>query len=363
MQEKKFIYAVIENNAETPSSTASFSAALIGGIDAAPLETVCYRNLTAVVSAIDASRFNPNLSGQASSAQNEEREERLKADLLKYQQVNSWLLEQTRRSGMLPLRFGLTASNRQEVEGVLERVYIQLRIYLDRLKGKVELVVQASWDLQNILPGIAHDHPELLSADPLQTGKMLFEAAEAKRKKFVQALHDKLSPFATDFSEGPRKAEETIFNRSYLVAREQEPLFDEAMNALGNQYEGILSFRYIGPLPAYSFVNIELNQGNFALLDKARKTLQLPEKASWEQIKTAYRKLILIHHPDRNPDSPEAAQRCKEVLAAYEMVSAYCQSLQGVQGVGERSQQGEFSFVQEAVEKVFIADNKGALLA
>ena len=46
----------------------------------------------------------------------------------------------------------------------------------------MELVVQASWDLQNILPGIARDHPELLSADPLQTGKMLFEAAEAKSK-------------------------------------------------------------------------------------------------------------------------------------------------------------------------------------
>jgi ATP-dependent exoDNAse (exonuclease V) beta subunit len=143
------------------------------------------------------------------------------------------------------------------------------------------------------------------------------------------------------------------------VASEDEPLFDEAMNALGNQYEGILSFRYIGPLPAYSFVNIELNQGNFALLDKARKTLQLPEKATWEQIKTAYRTLILMHHPDRNPDSPEAAQRCKEVLAAYDMVNAYCQSFQSV---GERSQQGEFSFVQAEVEKVFIADHKGALL-
>ena len=359
MQEKKFIYAVIENYAETPS----FAAALIGGIDAAPLETVCYRDLAAVVSAIDASRFDPDVSGQASSAQNEETQERLKADLLKYQQVNSWLLEQTRRSGMLPLRFGLTARDKQEVERVLERVYLQLRTYLDRLKGKVELVVQASWDLHNILPGIARDHPELLSADPVQTGKMLFEAAEARRKKFIEALHDKLSPFATDFSEGPRKAEEMILNRSYLVAREQEPLFDEAMNSLGNQYEGVLSFRYIGPLPVYSFFNIELNQGNFALLDKARKTLQLPEKATWAQIKTAYRKLILIHHPDRNPDSSEAAQRCKEVLAAYERVSAYCQSFQGVQGVAERSQQGEFSFVQEEVEKVFIADHKGALLA
>lgn len=353
MQETKFIYAVIEHNAEAPP----FALVSTGGIDAAPLETVCYRDIAAVVSSIDSSRFDPGFSGQASSTQNEGR---LKADLLKYQQVNSMLLEQARRSGMLPLRFGLTAKDRQEVEGVLERAYIQLRTYLDRLKKKVELVVQASWDLHNILPEIARDHPELLSADTAQTGKMLFEAAEVKRKKFVESMHYKLSPFATDFSEGPRKAENIILNRSYLVSIEQEPLFDEAMNSLGNQYEGILSFRYIGPLPAYSFVNIELNQGNFVALDKARKILQLPETATWQQIKSVYRKLIRIHHPDQNPNSPEAVNRCKEVLAAYEVVSTYCQSFQDF---GERSKQGEFSFVQKEVEKVFIGDHKGALLA
>ena len=347
---------MVENNAEK----SSFASSLTGGIDAAPFEIICYRDLAALVSTIDASRFDPTLSGQALSVENEETEERLKSDLLKYQQVNSLLLEQTRSSGMLPLKFGLIAKDKQEVEVVLERVYIQLRAYLDRLKGKAELVVQASWDLHHILPGIARDQPELLSVDPVQTGKMLFEAAELKRKKLVHAMHDTLSSFATDFSDGPRKAEETIFNRSYLVTSEQEALFDEAMNTLGNQYDGMLIFRYIGPLPAYSFVNIELNQSNFALLDKARKTLQLPEKATWEQIKAAYRKLILMHHPDRNPNTPEAAQRCKEVLAAYERVNAYCQSFQSVD---DRSQRDEFSFVQEEVEKVFIADHKGALLA
>src|SRR3972149_12337860 len=170
MQEKKFIYAVIENNGESPL----FVESRPGGIDAAPLETVCYRDLAAVVSAIDCSRFDPDLSGEASSAQ---KEESLKADLLKYKQVNFFLLEQSRRSGMLPLRFGFTARDKEEVEGVLERVYIQLRTYLDRLKGKEELVVPASWDLPKLLQEIAGDHPELVGADRVQTGRMLFEAA------------------------------------------------------------------------------------------------------------------------------------------------------------------------------------------
>src|SRR3989304_5849598 len=218
MQEKQFIYAVIENNAESPP----FAESRTGGIDAAPLETVCYRDLAAVVSAIDASRFAPDLSGEASSAQ---KEENLKADLLRYQQVNFFLLEQSRRSGMLPLRFGLTARDKEGVEGVLERVYIQLRTYLDRLKGKIELVVQASWDLPKILQEIAGDNPELMGADRVQTGRRLFEAAEVRRKTFIAPIHEEISPFARDFSEGPRKAEAMILNRSYLVEREKEPLF------------------------------------------------------------------------------------------------------------------------------------------
>ena len=139
MQDEKIIYAVIENNADI-ASLAEFDC---DGIEAAPLETVCYRDLAAVVSSIDAGGFAPDLPGEASCAQ--EREQRLKAGLLPYQQVNSFLLDQSRTGGMLPLRFGLTARGKQEVEGVLARVYLQFRTYLDRLKGTAELVVQASW--------------------------------------------------------------------------------------------------------------------------------------------------------------------------------------------------------------------------
>jgi hypothetical protein len=361
---QKFIYAVIENPARPPSGngeSSPFAESRTGGIDDAPLEIVPYRDLAAVVSSIDASRFDPpdkSGSGEDSSGQNEER---LKAEMLRYQLVNLFLLEQSRWSGMLPLRFGFTARDKEQVEEVLGRVYIQLKTYLDRLKGKVELVVQAFWDLPKILQEIreAEDNPELVSADRVQVGRMLFEASEVRRKKFIEAIHNNLSPLAKDFSEGPRKAETMILNRSYLVDKDKEPLFDEAMNFLGTKYEGYLTFRYIGPLPAYSFVNVELNQGNFALVDKARKTMQLPEKASWEQIKASYRKLILTHHPDRNPDSPRAGERCKDVVAAYEIVSAYCQSFQNF---GERRKQSEYSFVKEEVEKVFIVDDKGAVL-
>ncbi|HJN23072.1 MAG: molecular chaperone DnaJ [Rhodospirillales bacterium] len=42
--------------------------------------------------------------------------------------------------------------------------------------------------------------------------------------------------------------------------------------------------------------------------------------ASTEQIKKAYRKLALKHHPDRNPGNKEAEKRFKEITGAYEVL-------------------------------------------
>jgi molecular chaperone DnaJ len=39
------------------------------------------------------------------------------------------------------------------------------------------------------------------------------------------------------------------------------------------------------------------------------------------QVKSAYRKLALQHHPDRNPDNPEAEERFKEAAEAYSVLS------------------------------------------
>ncbi len=42
--------------------------------------------------------------------------------------------------------------------------------------------------------------------------------------------------------------------------------------------------------------------------------------ASAEEIKKAYRKLALQHHPDRNHDNPEAEERFKEASEAYSVL-------------------------------------------
>jgi molecular chaperone DnaJ len=51
------------------------------------------------------------------------------------------------------------------------------------------------------------------------------------------------------------------------------------------------------------------------------EVLGLNRDASEEEIKKAYRKLAMKHHPDRNPDSKDAEERFKEAKEAYEVLS------------------------------------------
>jgi molecular chaperone DnaJ len=51
------------------------------------------------------------------------------------------------------------------------------------------------------------------------------------------------------------------------------------------------------------------------------ETLGLNRDASEQEIKKAYRKLAMKHHPDRNPDSKDAEEKFKEAKEAYEVLS------------------------------------------
>ncbi len=51
------------------------------------------------------------------------------------------------------------------------------------------------------------------------------------------------------------------------------------------------------------------------------KILGVEKDADENAIKKAYRKAAIIHHPDKNPDDEQAAERFKDIGEAYETLS------------------------------------------
>lgn len=51
------------------------------------------------------------------------------------------------------------------------------------------------------------------------------------------------------------------------------------------------------------------------------KILGVEKDANDNEIKKAYRKLAIVHHPDKNPDDESAAERFKDIGEAYETLS------------------------------------------
>lgn len=306
--EGRFIYCFTERGEEAYPFT---------GLGDTKLETISYGAIAAVTSPI----------GTSSLDQLEK--ETTKEALLKHQEVINRIF--TTRT-VVPVRFGTIADDPVQAKEMLQKIYLQVKGALERLERKIELVVRASWDFQVVLQQVKAEMTiaNVAAADleeKIAIGRRVFEAVDKRKRSIIKTIHDGLYPLAVDSCMGSmREQEDMIFDGRYLVEREKEASFDGAVNRIANEYEGTITFKYIGPLPPYSFARLEITQGNFEVVEEARKTLGLAERGSLEEIKASYRRLSFAYHPDRDPGDPRAEERFRNVARAYEILEAYCKN-------------------------------------
>ena len=329
-EERKYIYSIIRNPQGMPASDTFRLSETIFGINNRDIILVPFRDMAAAVSNTHFINFDKLDKKELTQL------------VAIHEQVNTNLMKQY---DVIPMRFGMIAENTEEIRSILTKAYIQFKAAVERITGKVEFVVQVFWNEKNALEKIVEENAEIQKlkkeaeskgrilgfASKMKLGKAIFEAIESRRKEYTADILMNLAVSFPDFCPGKLLDKEMIMNYSFLISKAEESTLEFQLNKLAEKYTNELKFKYIGPMAAYSFTDINLSFGNFEVVDNARKTLGLGESAALPEIKEAYYKLAQEHHPDKHEYKKdraileEAKKRMKDITAANEVLTVYCQ--------------------------------------
>jgi Gas vesicle synthesis protein GvpL/GvpF len=199
-----------------------------------------------------------------------------RADLEAHQRVLAAAVE---HGTVVPMRFGVVMDGEETVRDVLlSRHEAQLEALLQKLAGHVQMAVKAYYVGDALVRAVVASRPELARRSAelqrlpearsygarVQLGEEVAALAAAARERDESALLDKLAPLAAEIATEPAADERVALNAQLLVHRERRGKLDEAIAKLRAELEGRVAFRYVGPIPPYSFADIALEDATWA---------------------------------------------------------------------------------------------------
>jgi hypothetical protein len=185
------------------------------------------------------------------------------------------LAEAIERGPTLPMRFGHVVDGDDRVRGqVLARHTTELGDLMAALEGDVQMTVKAYYAKDALLRDVLAAHPDLAresaaigsAAEPetdparVQVGERVAKAVEARRAEVEAALANALSAVPEKIVVDPPSSERVALNAQLLVRRDRRPDLDAQIGELSAALQDELAFRYVGPLPPYSFSDVSLHE-------------------------------------------------------------------------------------------------------
>jgi Gas vesicle synthesis protein GvpL/GvpF len=170
---------------------------------------------------------------------------------------------------VLPLSFGTVLQSADAVVGeLLEPRQDELRGLLRELAGRVELSVKAFYREEAILAEIVRENPriarlrETVRTGPeaatyglrIELGELVSAELRARSSRDADAILEAVRPHAVAVDVDDEPIEHQVLRASFLVERARVGAVDQAMDELAGRYDGLIDFKYVGPLPPHSFV-------------------------------------------------------------------------------------------------------------
>jgi len=188
----------------------------------------------------------------------------LRRDMAAHADVLSRILEVRT---VLPSRFGIVLPTDDAViQTFLEPQQDRLLDSLARLKGAVELSVTAEYEESEILKEVLAEQPQLARGvqhsstyqDRIDFGRRVATGIRNRREQDADWILRNLEPLARDVAVGEGRSDLSVLRASFLIGRREIERFDQALDALQAEAGKAIRLSCVGPLPAYSFVDVRV---------------------------------------------------------------------------------------------------------
>jgi len=213
--------------------------------------TVCYRDIAAVISESPVAKYSVSRSNTMAH-------QKVMEAVMNYYPV-------------LPVRFGTIGEGVDLIkEKVLKARYDELKELLWYMEDKIEVGLKALWPnkevvFQEIIDGnkdIRLLRDRLMARkvrpqrDQFRLGEMVKRALETKKEHEERAILNLLEGLCVEHKTNNVMGDQMITNSAFLVNKDREKAFDDALEKLTATYNGNVKFKYVGPVPPCNFVEI-----------------------------------------------------------------------------------------------------------
>lgn len=186
----------------------------------------------------------------------------------------SVLGEAVKHATVLPVRFGTVLESDDAVrDRLLAANAERLSALLHDVAGHVQLSVKGEYVEERLMRDVVRGSPAIAELrkrlegvpeqagyyDRIRLGELVAGEVERHREEDTRHALEKLEPLASASRAEQATQPNAAFNLAFLVKRDGEDAFTKGVSELGEDLEGRIEIRYVGPLPPYSFADANMS--------------------------------------------------------------------------------------------------------
>jgi len=221
------------------------------GLGGVPVHVLPFRDIAAVVSRHPVQRLMP-----------------LRSNLEPHHRIVRHISSE---AALVPAAFGHISESDNDILGVLQANYADIREELARLSHKSEMTVKLAWNVPNIFEFMVRQDRRLRELrdrvfgarqpsmnEKLEVGSAFEASLGRERERLTAALLGALQEITCDVVTTPPRNEKAVSNLALLIERSRTGEFPAHLENAARLFDSNYTLQYSGPWPPYSFVRLRL---------------------------------------------------------------------------------------------------------